>query len=119
MVCHSGQLDSHYPDEYLLPADKMTVWLITGCSQESGFGFQIALAALQNGHKVIATSRDPSKSPDLVSQVERLEGKWMALDVTSPNISKPIRQASEIFGSIDILVNNAGYAAIGTIEDVR
>ena len=53
------------------------VWLITGCS--SGFGQEIALAALEHGDKVVATARDPSKLQVLVSN-----GAFPAkLDVTS------------------------------------
>lgn len=93
------------------------VWLITGCS--SGFGASIALVALRNGHRVIATSRTPSKTPDLVSDVEQLGGKWLVLDVCSPNLPQVVENASKIYGKIDILVNNAGYALLGAFESIR
>jgi NAD(P)-dependent dehydrogenase (short-subunit alcohol dehydrogenase family) len=44
------------------------VWFITGCS--SGFGASLSLLALKAGHKVIATSRRPSKTPELVREVD-------------------------------------------------
>jgi NAD(P)-dependent dehydrogenase (short-subunit alcohol dehydrogenase family) len=98
-----------------LPASP--VWFITGCS--SGFGLSLALLALRNGHKVIATSRKPSKTPDLVSEVEKLGGTWMELDVCSPHATAVLDKAIAIHGRIDILVNNAGYALLGAFETFR
>lgn len=85
------------------------VWLITGCS--SGFGASLAFIALRAGHRVIATSRNPSKTPILVSRVEELGGVWHALDVSTPEpqLAKVIAEASNVWGRIDILVNAAGY----------
>ncbi|KAL4788452.1 putative short-chain oxidoreductase [Aspergillus varians] len=57
-------------------------WLITGCS--SGFGLSLTRAAQAGGHKVIATSRNPSRTPDLVSEIESKGGKSAQLDVDSP-----------------------------------
>jgi NAD(P)-dependent dehydrogenase (short-subunit alcohol dehydrogenase family) len=95
------------------------VWFITGCS--SGFGASLALLALRSGHKVIATSRSPSKTPELVSQVEELGGTWMQLDVCAPEpkLIKVIDEATSVYGKIDILVNNAGYALLGAFETIR
>jgi NAD(P)-dependent dehydrogenase (short-subunit alcohol dehydrogenase family) len=90
------------------------VWFITGCS--SGFGLSLATLALKAGHKVIATSRNPSSTPDLVSQVEKLGGKWLKLDVISPDATSVLGQAIALYGKIDILVNNAGYALLGAFE---
>jgi NAD(P)-dependent dehydrogenase (short-subunit alcohol dehydrogenase family) len=93
------------------------VWLITGCS--SGFGASLALCALRAGHKVIATSRTPSKTPNLVSEVEKLGGTWRTLDVCSPDVPSIIEEAVKVYGRIDYLVNNAGYALLGAFEDMR
>jgi NADP-dependent 3-hydroxy acid dehydrogenase YdfG len=95
------------------------VWFITGCS--SGFGASLSLLALHSGHKVIATSRKPLKTPELVSQVEKLGGKWMQLDVCAPEqeLMKVIDEATSVYGKIDILVNNAGYALLGPFETIR
>ncbi|RDW75282.1 hypothetical protein BP6252_06424 [Coleophoma cylindrospora] len=90
------------------------VWFITGCS--TGFGGTLALIALRAGHRVIATSRNPSKTPDLISQIESLGGKFMTFDVCSPEIGKVLDEATAIYGRIDILVNNAGYALLGAFE---
>jgi NAD(P)-dependent dehydrogenase (short-subunit alcohol dehydrogenase family) len=98
-----------------LPKDP--VWFITGCS--SGFGLSLALLALRNGHRVVATSRKPSNTPDEVSQFETLGGTWMELDVCSPDATSLLDKATAIYGRIDILVNNAGYALLGAFETFR
>ncbi|KAJ5086518.1 short-chain dehydrogenase [Penicillium alfredii] len=61
------------------------VWFITTAS--SGFGHEIASAALQRGHRVIATPRDLTK------------------------------QATETYGRIDYLINTAAYILEGTVEE--
>ena len=91
------------------------VWFITGCS--SGFGACLSLLALRASHKVIATSRNPSRTPELVKQVEELGGTWLPLDVNAPNAAQVIRNAVGIYGSIDVLVNNAAFALLGMLED--
>jgi len=69
---------------------KHLTFLITGCS--SGFGLSLAGIALAGGHTVIATSRNPSKTPELVREVESKGGKWIQLDVDSPDSSKVIEE---------------------------
>ncbi|KAF8854126.1 putative short chain oxidoreductase/dehydrogenase [Acephala macrosclerotiorum] len=93
------------------------IWLITGSS--SGFGTSLTFIALKAGHKVIATSRTPSKTPDLVKQVEDLGGIWLALDVndTPENLQKVVAEGTKKFGRIDVLANVAGIGIIGALED--
>lgn len=93
------------------------VWLITGCS--SGFGADLALLALKAGHKVIATSRNPSRTPALVEQVDKLGGTWLALDICDKNLDRVFNDALSLHGRIDVLVNNAGYSLLGAVEDMR
>jgi NADP-dependent 3-hydroxy acid dehydrogenase YdfG len=93
------------------------VWFITGCS--SGFGAGLAKLALKSGHKVIASSRTPSKTPSLVQEVESLGGTWLQLDVNSKNLTTILDKAVSIYGPIDVLVNNAGYSILGALEDIR
>ena len=95
------------------------IWFITGCS--SGFGTSLALLALRSGHKVIATSRNPSKTPALVSEVQSLGGVWHTLDVCAPEpeLAKAVEKATNVWGRIDILVNAAGYALLGAFETIR
>jgi NAD(P)-dependent dehydrogenase (short-subunit alcohol dehydrogenase family) len=95
--------------------------LITGSS--SGFGLSLVHRFLQEGHNVIATSRNPSRTPDLVKDVtdhSSSRGRWLQLDTTwaQPEINATIIEASKLFGPIDILINNAGYSVMGAIEDI-
>jgi NAD(P)-dependent dehydrogenase (short-subunit alcohol dehydrogenase family) len=92
-------------------------WLITGCS--SGFGHEIAKAALAAGDNVFATSRDASQ----LEALRQLGAVPITLDVNAPaaqieavvnDILKKTRA-----GSIDYLVNNAGYLLEGAVEEVR
>ncbi|KAH9213894.1 hypothetical protein DL95DRAFT_301465 [Leptodontidium sp. 2 PMI_412] len=91
----------------------MAVWLITGCS--SGFGKEIAKAALRHGDKVIAASRNASR----LSELKGLGASPISLDVngTPEEINASIVEASKIHGSFDILVNNAAYVLVGSIEE--
>ncbi|KIA75646.1 short chain oxidoreductase [Aspergillus ustus] len=94
------------------------VWLVTGAS--SGFGALIAEKALEAGHKVIATARNPTKAAQDYPQIESLGGKWLQLDVTSMTAKEEVEKAIADYagGRIDVLINNAGYGLLGSIEDV-
>jgi NAD(P)-dependent dehydrogenase (short-subunit alcohol dehydrogenase family) len=87
--------------------------LITGCS--SGFGLATALGFARQGHAVIATLRDVTRTPaDLRGQgnvaVEQL-------DVTSPaSIDAAVARTLQRHGRIDVLVNNAGIGVLGALE---
>ncbi|KAJ5960501.1 uncharacterized protein N7479_007651 [Penicillium vulpinum] len=90
-------------------------WLITGCS--SGLGLSLVRAAQSNGHTVIATSRQPSRTPELVSEITQNGGEWHALDVDSPTAASELLSKLESAGhKIDVLVNNAGNAILGAVE---
>src|ERR1700749_2827830 len=91
------------------------VWLITGSSR--GLGRAFAQAALEAGHRVVATARNPFQLNDIVS---RYGGRVraLALDVTSEAQARhAIDTAIETFGVLDVLVNNAGYGNVCPVED--
>ncbi|CAI7587648.1 unnamed protein product [Penicillium viridicatum] len=92
-------------------------WLITGCS--SGFGLSLTRAAQAGGHKVIATSRNPSRTPELVAEIESKGGKWMQLDLDSRDSGDIITELESHGNHIDVLVNNAGYSIYAPIETVN
>lgn len=94
-------------------ADK--VWFITGCS--TGFGRELALAALSQGDEVVATARR-------VESLAELTERWpehcraLALDLSDlSQVPGVVSQAIGAFGRVDVLVNNAGYGLVGPIEE--
>lgn len=92
------------------------VWLITGCS--SGFGRELALAAVAAGHLVMATARRPETLADLAARgAGRIS--TAALDVTDPaSVDAAVRATLALHGRIDVLVNNAGSLVVGAVEEV-
>ncbi|KAK1761635.1 hypothetical protein QBC33DRAFT_605143 [Phialemonium atrogriseum] len=93
------------------------VWLVTGCS--AGLGSALAKTILAHGHKLIASSRNPSKTPDLVDYVTSRSGHWITLDTTAPDLEDIIAQAEAIYGRLDVVVNNAGYPICGAFENLK
>ncbi|MFG1921017.1 SDR family NAD(P)-dependent oxidoreductase [Cryptosporangium sp. NPDC048952] len=88
----------------------MSVWFITGSSR--GFGRSLVRAALNAGHQVVATARNPETVSDFGPDVLPV-----ALDVTDPAAVRAALAAGvERFGRLDVIVNNAGYANIAPIE---
>jgi len=92
------------------------VWLITGSSR--GLGRAIAQAALDAGHRVVATARKPEQLKDLIGRYGK-NVLALELDVTNPEAaSLSIRKAVDTFGRLDVLVNNAGHGDTAAVEDV-
>ena len=88
-------------------------WFITGANR--GIGLEIARAALQAGHRVVATARHRQAVDDALG--ERDDVLALDLDVTDPmQIAAAVAAARTHFGRIDVLVNNAGYGHLGLFE---
>ena len=96
---------------------KVKTWLVTGASQ--GLGLAISLAVLEAGHHVIACARNPEKAEKEHPELAKKGGKWLKLDVTSPDTEQIVRDAVEKEGHVDVVVNNAGYTILGGVEDLR
>ena len=93
----------------------MSRWLVTGCS--TGIGREIARAALEAGHQVVATARRPETVRDLVDQYGEA-ARAVALDVTDKaQITAAVEAAHAAYGGIDVLVNNAGYGYLAAVEE--
>ena len=90
-------------------------WLVTGCS--TGFGREIARAASEAGHSVVATARRADAVRDFVDEFGD-RALAVALDVTDPaQIAAAVSAADEAFGGIDVLVNNAGHGYLSAVEE--
>jgi NAD(P)-dependent dehydrogenase (short-subunit alcohol dehydrogenase family) len=97
----------------------MATALITGTS--TGIGYATALELARAGHTVVATLRNPERSPELrnVAERESLPIIILAMDVTSDDsVANAFAEAERRCGPIEVLVNNAGIATVGAIEDL-
>ncbi|KAJ9150446.1 NAD(P)-binding protein [Pleurostoma richardsiae] len=92
---------------FTIPKRPLT-WLVTGSS--SGLGLEIVRQVQGRGHRVIATSRNPARTPELVCEVEAKGGKWVQLDVDDLDSIKLADELDLDGEQIDVLVNNAGYS---------
>lgn len=90
-------------------------FLITGVS--TGLGRAFARAALDAGHTVAGTVRDPGQ----VTGFEALapgRAHALVLDVTDQAaVPAAVERAERAAGPVDVLVNNAGYGVEGTFEE--
>ena len=94
----------------------MANWLITGVS--SGFGLELARAALARGDTVVGTVRQAAQA-DRFEQLAPGRAHALLLDVTRIDEVEPaVQKALKLAGTIDVLVNNAGYGLFGAIEEV-
>ena len=93
----------------------MSVWFITGASR--GFGAEIVEKALEGGHQVVATARNPQ------SITERFPGAGEALAAVAVDVTDEAQIAAAVeaglsrFGRIDVVVNNAGRGLLGAVEE--
>ena len=92
-------------------------WFITGAG--SGIGAGVARAALQAGHRVVATGRNMEKLSGAFANLASDDLLLERLDVTSETEAKRAADAAVArFGRIDVLVNNAGYSLLGNFEEL-
>jgi NAD(P)-dependent dehydrogenase (short-subunit alcohol dehydrogenase family) len=91
------------------------VWLITGAGR--GMGADIARAALDAGHAVVATARNTGTVTAALGKNDDLLA--VRLDVTDPADAEAAAGAAvDRFGHIDVLVNNAGNFYAGFFEEI-
>jgi len=91
------------------------VFFITGASR--GLGVDLARAALDAGHAVVATGRSTDSVAAAIGAHDDL--LVAQLDVTDPASAQAALDAAVArFGRIDVLVNNAGNFIAGTFEEI-
>jgi NAD(P)-dependent dehydrogenase (short-subunit alcohol dehydrogenase family) len=91
------------------------VWLVTGAGR--GLGTEIVRAALDAGHRVIATGRDPQRVAHALGTRHGLLA--VKLDVTKPGDAMAAADVAVAeFGRVDVLVNNAGNFYAGYFEEL-
>jgi len=91
------------------------VILVTGAGR--GMGVDIARAALDAGHRVVATARNAQKVTEALGDHENLLA--VALDVTDPaSVQAAVDAGVERFSRIDVLINNAGNFYAGYFEEI-
>ena len=90
-------------------------WLVTGAGR--GMGVDIAQAALDAGHAVVATGRSTDAVRAAVGDSDDL--LVVELDITSlASAQAAVQAALDRFERIDVLVNNAGNFFAGFFEEL-
>lgn len=96
--------------------DNQKIWFVTGASK--GLGLSLVKKLLNEGFKVIATSRKLNELTDAAG-VETANFLPLVLDLTNEeSIAQAITSGIERFGKIDVVVNNAGYGLTGSLEEL-
>ncbi|MCW2497288.1 SDR family oxidoreductase [Jatrophihabitans sp.] len=91
------------------------VWLVTGAGR--GLGLDIAKAALDAGHAVVATARKSKNVTKALGEHDDLLA--VSLDVADQSAADAaVQSAVERFGRLDVLVNNAGSFQAGFFEEM-
>ena len=88
--------------------DNRVLW-ITGGGE--GIGRAVALAAADDGTRVVVTGRDQEPLDDVVAHIERRGGTALAVsgDVTVPEqVESAVSQIIDHWGRLDLLCANAG-----------
>src|SRR3982751_2605563 len=94
---------------------KNKTWFITGAGR--GMGLDFAQAALEAGHAVVASGRDPDAVANAIGKSNDLLA--VKLDVTQrADAEAAVRAAVDRFGRIDVLVNNAASFYAGYFEEL-
>src|SRR5690554_7892785 len=92
------------------------VWFVTGASK--GLGLTLVKKLLQNGCRVVATTRNPEL---LTAEIGSTTDVFLPLAVNltdNDDVKNAIEKSIAHFGKIDVVVNNAGYGQIGTLEEL-
>jgi NAD(P)-dependent dehydrogenase (short-subunit alcohol dehydrogenase family) len=98
--------------------------LITGAS--SGFGRLTVSSLLENGHKVVGTTRTlTGRNEAVVNELKNNGAHMVEMDVTKgSSVENGVNKAIELLGGLDVVINNAGIGVLGmqeqfTIKDFK
>ena len=94
--------------------------VVTGASR--GIGWEIALGYAEEGADVAVCARDEQRLQQLVSRVQELGRRAIAVkaDVSrEPDVKRVVDRTLESFGRIDVLCNNAGVLHTSPIDGMQ
>lgn len=95
-----------------MQSEQNKIALVTGAN--TGVGFQLAKALVENNYTVYVGARNPEKGNDAVSELGE-NAIAIELDVTkNSTIQSAAGQIEKQHGHLDLLVNNAGISNAGT-----
>ena len=96
-----------------MQATTSRIALVTGANK--GIGFEIARQLGQAGARVLVGARDRERGEDAVTalRAERIEARYVRLDLTDPSAIETAAADVGRHGRLDILVNNAGISSPG------
>jgi hypothetical protein len=101
---------------------KDKVALITGGTQ--GIGYGIALSLMNEGMKVVVTSRDEERALQASKQLDKatttgVKAYGIQADVRDlESQQKAVKEVVEMFGQLDVVIANAGLGHFASIEDL-
>ncbi len=101
---------------------KDKVALITGGTQ--GIGYGIALSLMNEGVRVVVTSRDEDRALEASKKLDKattsgVKAYGIQADVRDfESQQKAVKEVVEQFGQLDIVIANAGLGHFGSIEDL-
>ena len=88
--------------------------IVTGASR--GIGFELVRTYLENGHSVLAISRNIKPIIDAFGNSTNCHS--IAFDLSNGDFDQLASQVSSIFQSIDIVINNAGHLVNKPFGDI-
>ncbi len=97
------------------PKEDSRVWLVTGAA--GGLGRRLVERVLEEGERVVATTRRPAELADLAT---RSGGRLrvVELDLAQPDrIRSVVDESAAAWGRLDVVVSNAGCALLGGLEE--
>lgn len=77
----------------------------------------MAMCALRRGKKVLAGTRNATKSAEKNPELVKAGGTWLEIDINNDSATSIVSQACAQHG-VDVLVNNAAMPLLGALEDM-